>query len=89
MKDNGNLKGEQEIVINNNNNPKATRTVLDFLAVAWGLLEGLDQESRGGRNNGNISLSVLYGQLDGDFETRPLLGGGSDIFTNLLGGLCG
>jgi hypothetical protein len=62
-------------------------TVLDLLSVAWGLLEGLDQKSRCGRNDCNISLSVLDSELDGDLEARPLLSGGSNIFTNLLGGL--
>lgn len=43
--------------------------VLLLLAVTRGLLEGLDDERRGSGNNGDSSLTVLDGQLDGDTET--------------------
>lgn len=61
-------------------------TVLVLLAVTWGFLESLDNEGRSGRNDGNLSLTVLNGQLDGDAETLPVLGALGDIFTDLLGG---
>jgi hypothetical protein len=57
--------------------------VLLLLAVAGGLLEGLDDERRSGGNNGNGSLTVLNGQLDRDAETLPVTGGLGDIFTDL------
>ena len=40
--------------------------VLLLLAVTGRLLEGLDDERRGGGNDGDGSLTVLDGQLDGD-----------------------
>lgn len=43
--------------------------VLLLLAVTGGLLEGLDDEGGGGRNNGDGSLTVLDAELDGDTET--------------------
>lgn len=43
--------------------------VLLLLAVTRRLLEGLDDERRGGRNNRDLSLTVLDGQLDGDTKT--------------------
>merc|ERR1711953_43105 len=49
--------------------------VLDLLPVTWRLLQGLDDEGSGGGDDGNGSLPVLDGQLDGDLETFPVLGG--------------
>ena len=43
--------------------------VLLLLAVTGGLLEGTDDEGRGGRNDRDRSLTVLNGELDGDTET--------------------
>ena len=43
--------------------------VLLLLAVTGRLLEGTDDEGRGGRNNRDRSLTVLDGELDGDTET--------------------
>jgi hypothetical protein len=43
--------------------------VLLLLAVTGRLLQGLDTQGRGGGNNGDSSLTVLDGQLDGDTET--------------------
>lgn len=43
--------------------------VLLLLAVTGGLLEGADDEGRGGRDDGNGGLTVLDGELDGHTET--------------------
>jgi len=58
--------------------------VLLLLAVAGRLLEGLDDERRGGGNDGDGGLTVLDGQLDGDTETLPVTSGLGNIFTDLL-----
>lgn len=60
--------------------------VLLFLSVSWGLLEGSDDQGRGSGNNRDGSLTVLDGKLDSDTNTLELLGGLSNVFTNLLGG---
>jgi hypothetical protein len=57
--------------------------VLLLLAVARGLLEGLDDKGRGRGNDGNGGLTVLDGQLDSDPQTLPVSGGLGDIFTDL------
>ena len=57
--------------------------VLLLLAVPRGLLESLDNERRGGGNDGDGSLTVLDGQLDRDAESLPVAGGLGDIFTDL------
>lgn len=59
--------------------------VLLLLAVPGRLLEGLDDEGRGGGNDGDGSLTVLDGQLDSDAQTLPITGGLGDIFTDLCG----
>lgn len=43
--------------------------VLFLLAVTGGLLQGADDEGRGGRNDGDGGLTVLDGELDRDAET--------------------
>ncbi len=43
--------------------------VLLLLAVTRWLLEGLDDEGRGGWNNGDGGLTVLDGESDGDTES--------------------
>lgn len=43
--------------------------VLLLLAVAWGLLEGLDDERRGRWDDGDGGLTVLDGETDGHTET--------------------
>jgi hypothetical protein len=43
--------------------------VLFLLAVARRLLQGADDERRGGGNDGDGGLTVLDGQADGDTET--------------------
>ena len=63
-------------------------TVLDvllLLAVTRGLLERLDDERRGRRDDRDGSLTVLDGKLDSDTETLPVASGLGDIFTDLLG----
>ena len=61
--------------------------VLDLLAVPLGLLERLDDERRGGGNDGDLGLSVLDGELDGDAEALPVLGRLlGDVLSDLLGG---
>lgn len=57
--------------------------VLLLLPVTWRLLEGLDDERRGRRHNGNCSLTVLDGQLDRDAETLPVASGLGNVFTDL------
>lgn len=57
--------------------------VLLLLPVTRGLLEGLDDERRGGGDDGNLGLTVLDGQLDRDAEALPVAGGLGDIFTDL------
>jgi|SRR5690242_7982512 len=57
--------------------------VLLLLAVPGRLLKGLDDEGRGGGNDGDSSLTVLDGQLDGDAQTLPVTGGLGDVFTDL------
>merc|ERR1719282_877083 len=60
--------------------------VLHLLPVPGRLLQGLDDQGRGGGNNVDLGLTVLDGQSDGDLETFPVLGGLGDVVTNLLGG---
>jgi hypothetical protein len=43
--------------------------VLLLLAVTRRLLESLDDKGRGGGHNGNLGLTVLDGETDGDTET--------------------
>ena len=59
--------------------------VLLLLAITWGLLEGLDDEGRGGRNDGDGGLTVLDGELHGDAKTLPVTGGFGNIFSDLYG----
>lgn len=59
--------------------------ILDLLPVTWRFLQSLDDKSGSRWNHINLSLTILNGQLDGDFETFPVLGGLGDIITNLLG----
>ena len=60
--------------------------VLHLLAITWRLLQGLDDESGGRGNDVDGGLTVLDGQLDGDLEAFPVLGGLGDVVTDLLGG---
>jgi hypothetical protein len=60
--------------------------VLDLLSVTWWLLEGLDDQGRGAWHNGDLSLSVLDGQFDSNFQAFPLLGVLADVVTDLLWG---
>uniref|UniRef100_A0A2P2KFV1 60S ribosomal protein L12-like n=1 Tax=Rhizophora mucronata TaxID=61149 RepID=A0A2P2KFV1_RHIMU len=70
------IKGDVAVVPN----------VLGLLAVALGLLEGLDDEGGGRGDHRDLSLTVLDGELDGDAEALPVLGGFlGNIFTDLLG----
>lgn len=48
--------------------------VLLLLAVTGGLLEGLDDQRRGGGHDGDLGLSVLDGESHGDAETFLLRG---------------
>lgn len=58
-----------------------------LLAVARRLLERLDDERGGGRDDGHLGHTVLDRELDGDAKPLPVLGGLlGDILTNLLGG---
>jgi hypothetical protein len=60
--------------------------VLLLLPVARGLLEGLDDEGRGGWDNRDRGLTVLDGKTDGDTESFPVASCLCDIFSDLLGG---
>ena len=61
--------------------------VLDLLPVPLGLLERLDDERRGGGHDRDLGLPVLHGELDGDAEALPVLGGLlGDVLTDLLRG---
>lgn len=60
--------------------------ILLFLAVSWGLLEGSDDERGSSRDNRHGSLTVLNSKLDSDTNTLVLLGGLSNVLTDLLGG---
>merc|ERR1712018_1032805 len=46
--------------------------VLDLLSVPWRFLEGLNDESRSGRNDRALGLSVLNSQLDSNLQTIPV-----------------
>jgi hypothetical protein len=59
--------------------------VLLLLAVTRGLLEGLDDQGRGGGNNRDRGLTVLDGELDSHTETLPVTSVLGNIFTDLLG----
>lgn len=56
------------------------------LAVACGLLEGLDDHGGGTGDKLNLSLTVLDDELDSDLESLPVEGGSLNVLTNLLGG---
>jgi hypothetical protein len=60
--------------------------VLLLLAVTRRLLEGLDDQGRGGGNNRDRSLTVLDGELDSHTETLPVTSVLGNVFTDLLGG---
>ena len=60
--------------------------VLLLLAVTRWLLEGLDDEGRGGWNNGDGGLTVLDGKTDGNAESLPVTSSLGDIFSDLLWG---
>jgi hypothetical protein len=53
----------------------AVLDVLDLLPVPLGFLGRLDDERRGGGDDGDLGLPVLHGELDGDVEALPVLGG--------------
>jgi len=57
--------------------------VLLLLPVTRRLLEGFDNQRRGRRNDGHLSLTVLDGQLDGDAKTLPVASSLGNIFTDL------
>ena len=61
--------------------------VLLLLPVTRGLLESANDEGRGGGDNGDSSLTVLDGELDGYAKTLPRGGRFCDIFTDLFGRL--
>lgn len=60
--------------------------VLLLLAVTDGLVEGLHDEGGGRGDHGDGSLTVDDGELDGDVQALPVLGGLLDVLTDLLGG---
>jgi len=60
--------------------------VLDLLSVPWWFFQSFDDQRRSGWNDGNLSLSVLDGQFDGDFQAFPFFGVFADIVTDLFWG---
>ncbi|EEQ38551.1 60S ribosomal protein L12 [Clavispora lusitaniae ATCC 42720] len=65
-------------------NVTAVLNVLFLLSVSWWFLQSSDDKRRGRWNNGGSGLSVLNSQLDSDLNTLEVLGGLSNVFTNLL-----
>ena len=65
-------------------NKRRALTVLDLLLVTWRLLEGLDDQRRGGWDDIDLGLSVLDGELDGDSQTLPVAGVLGNVFRNLF-----
>lgn len=64
-----------------------TLTVLDLLAVPWGLLEGFDDQGGGRGHHGDGGHTVLDAQLHGDLQTLPVTSSLGDIVSDLLGRL--
>uniref|UniRef100_A0A0A0KIC9 Uncharacterized protein n=1 Tax=Cucumis sativus TaxID=3659 RepID=A0A0A0KIC9_CUCSA len=61
--------------------------VLGLLAVAFGLFEGLDDQSSSRGNHRDLGLTVLDSKLDGNSETLPFLGSLlGNVFSDLLWG---
>ena len=59
--------------------------VLLLLAVTEGLLERLNHERAGARDDLHLGLAVLHDQLDRDAKSLPILAGGlGDVITDLL-----
>ena len=63
----------------------AVLDVLLLLAVTRGLLEGLDDQRRGGGDNRDSGLTVLDGQTHSHTQTLPVASVLGNVFTNLLG----
>ena len=61
--------------------------VLLLLLVPRGLLEGSNNQCAGGRNDRDLGLAVLDGELHSHSNALELLGGLGNVFTDLLGGL--
>lgn len=59
--------------------------ILNLLSVTWRLLQGLDDQRRGRRDNLDGCLTILDDQLAGDLQTLPVGGCLGDIITDLLG----
>ena len=59
-------------------------TVLLLLAITRGLLKSSDDQGRGRGNDGDLSLTVLDGQLDSDTETLPVSSALGNVFSDLL-----
>jgi hypothetical protein len=75
-----NLRNSNDLI---ERNALGVLDVLLLLAVTWRLLEGLDDEGRGGGDDGNGSLTILDGELHSDAKTLPVAGGFGDIFSDL------
>lgn len=59
--------------------------VLDLLPVTVRLIQGLDDQGGGGRDDRASGLPVLASQLHCDLQALPLLGGLGNVVTDLLG----
>lgn len=67
-------------------NVTSVLNVLLLLLITRRLVQSLDDKGGGRGDDLNSGLTVLDGQLAGNTETLPVLGGLGDIITNLLGG---
>ena len=59
--------------------------VLLLLSIARTFLEGLDDQGRGGGEDGDEALSVLDHHFDLDLNSAPVSSSLLDVFTDLLG----
>lgn len=62
-------------------------TVLDLLAVPWGLLQGFDDQGGGRGHHRDGGHTVLDAQAHGDLQTLPVTGRLGDVVSDLLGRL--
>ncbi|KAI3823253.1 hypothetical protein L1987_04686 [Smallanthus sonchifolius] len=63
----------------------AVLNVLHLLTITFRLLQRFDDQTSGGRDDGDLRLTILDGELDGDSESLPVLGGFLRyVFSDLL-----
>ena len=59
--------------------------VLNLLTITWRFFQSLDNQSSSWGHNIDLSLTILNGQLDGNSQAFPILGGLGNVVTNFLG----